>query len=73
MKSIEDYLICDKCGHDMHEGLGEDFLNEARFGIENQGTWYVDVGCPHCNTKRRAYVDFTYEVFYFEFEDEEIY
>lgn len=69
MKSIEDYLICPNCGHEMYDGsTNEGFINEARFGIENLGSWYVDLCCPHCKTTKRAYIDFEYKIWSFEYE-----
>ncbi|MBQ0089488.1 MAG: hypothetical protein KBT27_09180 [Prevotellaceae bacterium] len=58
MKSIGDYLICDKCEHDMYEYS----TDEIYFSNDNTGHYFVDVWCPECGNHKRACIYFTYDI-----------
>lgn len=58
MNSIEDYMICDKCGENMQEYS----TDEIDFGNDNDGHYIVDCWCPNCKNSKRAYIHFRYEI-----------
>lgn len=59
MKTIDDVMICPKCGSDNCYLYNED---EVEFSYDGTGHYNIDCRCEECNNYFRLYTKFKYEV-----------
>ena len=59
MKSIDDVMICPRCGSNKCYEFSTD---EIFFDYDNTGHYYTDCQCEHCNNTFRLNIEFKYEI-----------